>query len=440
MPNWHLEYLCSELQAIGVNVKNRKPKEYDLVINIPPGTTKSTICTVMFPVWCWILDPSLKFITGSYSSDLSTSHAVKSRDIIRSDKFKNCFPEIKLKPDKDNKTDYENNYTGSRVATSVGGTATGKHAHLLIIDDPINPKKAASQVERDNANGWIDSTLSTRKVDKEVSVTILIMQRLHEIDCTGHILSKTNKRIKHICLPGELSNDIKPVELKEKYINGLLDERRLSKSVLNELRTDLGSFGYAGQIMQRPSPEEGGILKRGWFPIIDYQDFLKIVQAPKWELWIDSAYTEDSANDPTAIMVLCHHDNKIYIKDSRQLWMEFPDLIREIKNLAALNNSGKIQIEPKASGISIAQQLMRETTFSVIKNDPPKDSKVTRIYAASPIVESGRVVLIRGAWNESLISECVNFPNGLHDDQVDNLSACVSKYHISRVGRRAVSI
>lgn len=440
VPNWHIDYLCAELQSIGHNVRDRKPKEYDLVINIPPGTTKSTICTVMFPVWCWIIDPSLKFITGSYSSDLSTSHAVKSRDVIRSDKFLKCFPEIKLKPDKDNKTDYENNHTGSRVSTSVGGTSTGKHAHILIVDDPINPKKAASEVERDNANSWMDATLSTRKVDKEVSVTILIMQRLNEGDPTGHILSKPDKKVKHICLPGELSEDVKPIELREKYTEGLLDVKRLNRAVLSDLRTDLGSYGYAGQIMQRPSPEEGGILKKEWFDIVAYQDFLKQVSTPTWQMFIDSAYTEKTTNDPTAILTVCQANNNIYIKESRQLWMEFPNLISEIKNLAALNNASKIYIEPKASGKSIVQQLRRETVFNVMELDSPKDDKVSRLNACAPVIEGRRVILIKGSWNDGFINECVRFPNGLHDDQVDNLSACVNKFFINKQGRRAVAI
>ena len=100
--NWHMEYLCDELQKVVTKVKNREAKDYDLIINIPPGTSKSTIATVMLPAWSWIVDPTIRSLTASYSASLSTDHSMKSRDIIRSDKFKSYFPEIDIKRDQDN--------------------------------------------------------------------------------------------------------------------------------------------------------------------------------------------------------------------------------------------------------------------------------------------------------------------------------------------------
>src|SRR5690606_9375662 len=137
--NWHIEYLCGRLQEYGMRVVRREPKLSDLIINIPPGTSKSTIATVMFPAWLWTADPTIRALTGSYSASLSTDHAVKSRDIIRSDKYAEYFPEIEIKRDQDNKTHYKNVKGGERYATSVGGTVTGFHAHIIIIDDPLNP-------------------------------------------------------------------------------------------------------------------------------------------------------------------------------------------------------------------------------------------------------------------------------------------------------------
>ena len=431
--NWHIKYLCDELQRIGMNVRDRKPKEYDLIINIPPGTTKSTICTIMFPVWCWTIDPTLRFITGSYSSDLSTEHAVKSRDIVRSDKFKQYYPTLALKIDKDNKMSYENNYTGSRTATSVGGTITGKHAHILVIDDPLNPKKAASETERLNANEWFDKTLSTRKVDKAITPTILIMQRLHENDCTGHLLLKRDKSIKHICLPAEVSDHIAPPELRENYVDGLLDVTRLNRSILKELRTDLGSYGYAGQIMQRPAPDEGGLLKKEWFGIIDYHELTQRHPHIQWDTFIDSAYTSKTENDPTAIMSCAYVQHTLYIRESRQYWLEFPQLLNEIKNFNSRSgNLGRntTYVEPKAGGLSIIQQLRMETSLNVIELEPPKDDKMTRVNAISPFVEAKRVCLVRGDWNDNFLSECAQFPNGLHDDQVDNLTAAIKRYYL----------
>src|SRR5690606_21093918 len=207
-------------------------------------------------------DPAQRFITTSYSHYLSLGQSIKTRDIITSDRYRSYFPEIELKADQSGKSDYWNTLGGQRFTTSTGGTITGVHAHQIIIDDPINPKQAASDVERANANHFVESTLSTRKIDKEITPTILIMQRLHEDDPTGVMLSKKGKNIKHINLPAEDNGKILPKELSKKYINGLMDPVRLGRNVLNEALIDLGSYGFAGQYMQTPSPDDGGLIKR----------------------------------------------------------------------------------------------------------------------------------------------------------------------------------
>src|SRR5690606_26197714 len=262
--NWHLDILCNEIQVvyervIGNEVEDpndpekkirvRLPKLYDLIINIPPGTSKSTICTIMAPAWSWGKDSSLRHMTGSYSANLSMDHSVKSRDIIKSDKYRRYFPNVIIKKDEDNKTNFRTTNNGQRFVTSTGGAATGVHAHIITIDDPLNPKQAASAVQLLEANNWFDKTLSTRKVDKDVTPTILIMQRLATDDPTGHLLEKRGNKIRHVCLPGSLeSGTVKPSKYEKYYKDGLLDPLRLSRKVLGELKTDLGSSGFSGQV------------------------------------------------------------------------------------------------------------------------------------------------------------------------------------------------
>jgi len=175
----HLDVLCDEVQEVyertflreideeddkGNKKKVRLKKDHDLIINVPPGASKSTIITIMAPAWSWTRDNTLRHITGSYSYDLSTEHAVKSRDIIDSDLYMRYFPNaVERKADKWLKTNYENTAGGQRVATSVGGTITGMHAHVITIDDPINPKLVASPAACEETNNWLDKTLSTRR-------------------------------------------------------------------------------------------------------------------------------------------------------------------------------------------------------------------------------------------------------------------------------------
>lgn len=429
--NWHIEYIAGELQKLAQTVVLRDPKKADMIINIPPGTSKSTVCTVMFPAWCWVIDPTLRILTASYSAALSTDHAVKSRDIIKCDRFQSYFPHIVIKKDQDNKMHFKNEAGGERYVTSVGGTVTGFHAHLIIVDDPINPKESLSVVARESAKDFMDRTLSTRKVDKEATVTILIMQRLHADDPSGSWLNRPGKSITHICLPGELSEDVKPEELRKYYVSNLLDPVRLSRLALDGLRTDLGSYGYSGQIQQRPTPSGGGILKGHWFQVIPYDEFLKLCPRPVWDFFIDSAYTASTKNDPSALMAACQHNNNVYIRASAQVFLEFPQLIKEIKSFVAVNgyaSGSRIYIEPKASGKSIVQTIKNETKLNVIELEAPDKDKLSRVNSAAPVIESLRVFLISGGWNQNFVEECEAFPNGLHDDQVDNLSACVNKY------------
>jgi len=172
--NWHIPYLCEELEKVNKLVIARKPKAYDLIINIPPGTTKSTICTIMYPVWCWITDPTQRFITASHSLSLSREHAVKSRDIIRDHRFTTLFPECELKKDKDNKSNYENINGGQRFSTAVKSSPIGMHAHQHIVDDPVTAKGVLSKLLRDDGNEFMTQTLSTRKVDKKSLASSLV--------------------------------------------------------------------------------------------------------------------------------------------------------------------------------------------------------------------------------------------------------------------------
>ena len=272
--NWHIRYLCDELQELAERVFEGKDREYDLIINISPGSTKSTICSIMFPAWVWTRMPSARVIGGSYAHNLSMDLSLKCRDIVRSDKYTTAFPNLNLREDQQAKSYFMNTKGGSRYAVGVGGSVTGMHGHFLIVDDPLDPTKAVSEAEIKTANRWMSETLPTRKVNKAVTPTILIMQRLHQNDCTSIMLERAEEarkadglnkaKIRHICLPAEIienSSTVIPADLKDFYIDGLMDPVRLSRSTLNESLAALGNYGYAGQFLQNPIPLGGGMFK-----------------------------------------------------------------------------------------------------------------------------------------------------------------------------------
>lgn len=440
VPNWHIEYLCGQLQEV-YEAWERKEGQPDVLINVPPGTSKSTTVTQLFPAWLWLKKPSIRVISSSYASALSVSHAIKSRDCLTSPKFQQLFPgHIEAKDDQDGKTDYRNTKGGQRFSASTGGAVTGNHADFIILDDPIKPDEASSEAGLKAAKKHME-TLATRKTDKARTVTITVMQRLNELDPAGVLLA-SGRPLRHICLPGELTTDaktgevgrqVKPPELKAFYIDGLLDPNRLTRSVLQGLAVSLGSYGYAGQVQQLPAPDEGGILKKAWFTSVQWPDFqAQHPNAGPWLFDADTAYTADQTNDPSALVASCYIGQTLYVRHASEMWLEMPELKKALPLLLArhgYHHGSKFYVEPKASGKTVVQELRSLTQLNVVEAPTPTGSKVERVNAASPFIEAGRVVLIDGAWNEGFVNQCAGFPTAAHDDMLDCLTQAIARVH-----------
>lgn len=441
--NWHIKYICDVLQVETIRIKKRLPALYDVIIfNVPPGSTKSTIISQAWPIYNWIMDPTIKVISGSCTKELSTRDAVSSRDIIRSDKFKALFPELEIKADEDNKAKYKNTNGGKRIATSVGSTVMGEHGHIVMFDDPLNPKEEVSDEKIKAANGTVDYVFSTRKIKGKVAIAVLVMQRLHENDPTGHLLKNKALRIKHICLPAIVSDQVKPAELKDEYKDGLLDPVRSDRSDLAQQKAILGSYGYANQYEQNPSPEGGGIIKPAWFGTFD-MDVLQTKAKMKgeklvWNYTIDGAYTSDPNNAQTAMLAYCIFEREMYIRDVAGWWLELPDLIKSINNFALVNgynSESSIYVEPKASGLPIVQTMKAETTLNMIIDKAPSDDKVARARSVSPFIEARRVNLLRGAaFVDDFTAQCKLFPNGKLKDKVDTLVMAIQRHNENKGG------
>ena len=428
--NWHHKYICDMLQEECERIIAQKPKTKDIIINVPFRSTKSLIVTVMFPVWAWIKSPKLRFITSSYSATLSIELATKSRDIIFSDWFKVRWGDVfHIKKDQNLKERYENNFVGMRRATSVGGTVTGQGGDFLIVDDPLSPQMANSATERENANEWYRTTFYSRLNQADIGVRIIIMQRVHEDDLSGFLLDReTRTKYRHICIPATNEDgNIKPASL-EKFYNketGLFWEDRFSRKILDDYKSALGTYGYAGQLQQTPTPLDSGMIHKDWFKIDRYR-----VEDTVVNFVIDPAYTANEKNDPSALLAYTYKDNKWQIVDCVNVYKEFPDLVKFIQQWVKKNgytNRSRIYVEPKASGKSIVQTLVRETGLNVKEDKPPTKDKVARVSDVSASLESGRVSLLNGDWNSKFLDQLVKFPAAKHDDMVDCLVMAVNK-------------
>lgn len=343
---------------------------------------------------------------------------------------------MKLKSDQASKTDFHNVHGGQRFTTSTGGTVTGIHAHILLVDDPINPQQSASKAERDGANEFVSTTLSSRTVNKEMTPMILIMQRLHEDDPTGHLLERRGDHIKHINLPAEDYNNVKPRELSEKYVDGLLDPIRLNREVLQAAKLSLGTYGYAGQYDQDPSPRDGGMIKKEWFEIIEWESHYKNLV---WNFVADTAYTDKEKNDPSGYIAYARQGSNYIIRAAETAHLEFPELMRALPSFCHQNGYSRrsmIEIEPKASGKSLVQTLRKETSLNVKEGVPPAKDKVSRVNDSSPIMEAGRIKLIRGRWNKEFLEQLTTFPNAKHDEYVDCVTMLIGPAKRARRGVR----
>lgn len=452
-PNWHIEYLCHELEQIAYQVAENQPKLHDLIINIPPGTTKTITCSIMFPVWCWTKWHHLRFITASYSAALSLESAEYSRDLIRSEKFRSLYPELDIKDDKDTKGNYKvvKKYTvypgqaprllhgGNRYSTSVGGTLMGFHGHILIVDDPINPTQATSEVELANVNRWMEQTLPTRKTDKAVSTTILVMQRLHQDDPSGRWINNKKLKTKHISLPGEIRSyqeRVFPQELIKFYKNDLLDPVRLSWNELNELEARLGQYGYAGQVGQNPTPPGGGMFKVDNISIIDHLP-VEVNHIQTVRYW-DKAGSEGVGCFTTGVKMSYWKNGKFIVHDVKRGQWGTDNREKILKSTAQADQQYVfigVEQEPGSGGKESAEATIRNLAGFHVTADRPTGDKSFRADPFSVQVNNGNVLLLRGEWNRDYIEELRYFPFGTYKDQVDASSGAFNMLTKRRIAR-----
>lgn len=422
--NWHIKLLCDELQTVAERVFKGESKPYDLVVNIPPGTTKSTICSVMFPAWVWTRMPHARCICASYAYPLAMDLSRKTRDIVKSEKYRECFPEIDLREDQDSKAYFVNTKMGYRYAVGVNGSVMGMHAHFLIVDDPLDPMQATSDAEIKIANHWMSETLPSRCVNKAVTPLILIMQRLAENDPTGARLEKTeNAPVRWICLPAELTDKVRPRHLRRFYKDGLLDPVRLSRSVLEQQLAQLLDYGYAGQYLEDPVPRGGGMF---------HTDMLRFGSSPPQfkriaRSW-DKAGTLGGGAYTAGVKLGVDMKDNVWILDViRGQW---DTAKREAIIQKATDMDGKdclvvIEQEPGSGGKESAENTVRRLMgyrVKVVNVGNSEGSKEQRADPFSTQVNAGNVYLVNAGWNFAFIAEMKHFPRSRFKDQIDAAS------------------
>lgn len=464
VPNWHLDVVADHLEAVSAGDIRR------LQIWVPPGTMKSLSCSVFWPSWEWASKPELRLLTGSYDIDLSTRFAVRSRDLMQSRWYTDRWgSRFQFKKDENAKRSYANTRGGERFATSPTAGATGRHAHRILIDDPINAQDAdaAERTKLDAVNEWYDSTLSTRSADAKTHAEVIIMQRLAKGDLCDHVRQFEDWTV--VCLP-ERYEAAHPFVMPEhvtlksgKVVRG--DQRKTEGELLNPerrgelesqlLAAKLGSHRAAGQLQQRPASREGGILKRALW---DYYDktFLDDVEGPDGRPTLpllpafpmiisswDTTFKDKVSSDFVAGGIWGVLPGRRYLLRTIVAQMSLSTTKTSMKELRQWgldrfpHASHRVLVENTANGPEIIAQLKREIpgvipTKPSVRADEPSTKKLVRAEACEPDFESGSV-LVPGArnstldgpsgdtpaWAQQVIEQAADFPNGEHDDIVD---------------------
>jgi predicted phage terminase large subunit-like protein len=397
-----------------MDVINGKTKR--LIINIPPRYGKTELAVKNFIAYGLAINPSSKFIHLSYSDDLALDNSSQAKEYIESDAFQKLW-QMKLKKDAQGKKKWFNEFGGGVYATASGGAITGFGAGVadsktfsgaIIIDDPLKPDDAFSEVKRKAVNERYNNTIRSRVNDRDTPI-IVIMQRLHEDDLSGYLLNGgSGEEWEHLCLPALDEN------------NNPLWEDKHTFEELEAIRQG-SRYTFAGQYMQTPAPDEGGEWRKEWFRIVDKSEVP--LNSLRWELFIDGAYTKDTANDPSGFQIGAKWGNDYVVYSSVDKYLEMPELMKFLPNHIASSglNIFLSLVEPKASGKTIVQMIRQQTGINIteIKSPFVNSSKIENARACSPYIEGGRVILVKGNWNEAFLNQVGTFPNAKHDEHID---------------------
>jgi predicted phage terminase large subunit-like protein len=439
---WHVDAICEHLQAVtDGQIRN-------LVINMPPRHMKSLLVSVFWPCWEWTSFPARRWLFASYAQSLATRDSLKCRRLIQSPWYRECFGDcFSLTADQNQKTRFDNDKSGYRLATSVGGLGTGEGGDRIIVDDPHNVQEAESDAIRNRTLLWWDETMASRGNNPKTVAKVIVMQRVHEDDLSGHVLLQGG--YEHLCLPAEFDGRRHVTAIgwcdPRKTIGDLLCEKRFGNAELDELKLRLGSRAVAGQLQQRPSPAEGAIFKAHWFEN-RYRTLPKIVRVATF--W-DTALKAKEENDETACLTLgVGADGNPYVLRAAHGRWETPDVAKFLveqsvwwKSLYGAVYAGDY-VEDKVSGTTLMQYVRRTNPDIALISVRVELDKAARAHGVTPLCEAGRVLFPEAEvfpasrqWAADVITSLLTFPSAKHDDLTD-VFVYAMKWFLGSLGQR----
>jgi predicted phage terminase large subunit-like protein len=433
LPNWHNEVLAAKLEEV------RQGKCKRLIFNVPPRHLKTHATSIAFPAWVLGHNPAKQILCVTYAQDLSDSFARASRKLIISPFYQGLF-RTRLSKGHEAISEYETVDGGYRFSTSVGGVLTGRGADLIIIDDPLKADDALSETRRRSVNEWYDNTLRSRLNNQEQGAIIIVMQRLHADDLVAHV--QQHEAWDVLSFPAIAERD-EEYNLSTSYghrrirrkCGEALQPAHFSLTWLESQRHAMTEYNFSAHYQQNPQPPSGNIVKREWLtsyaPNEKPERFDRILQS-----W-DTANKDSELANFSVCTTWGVKRQHMFLIDVYRRKVDFPNLKRAVRELAARYNANVVLVEDKASGTSLIQELRAEH-FSLVKEAPAiEGDKIMRLHAQTAKIEGGFVLLPKEApWLETYVLELVTFPNSKYDDQVDStvFALAWSTLNMSRYG------
>lgn len=462
----HIEYLCFIAQREFERIEAKKRAPYrDIVINVPPRTSKSNIFSIVFPVWCWVRNPSFRLFTATYSSDLSKNFSFKSITIIKSEWFQSLWGDKfsigKTDGGKESVGHTVNNKGGERKTASTTSNLTGFGGSIGIIDDPVNPEQANSPAAINVVTNWYKETLPSRLNNQNVGVFITIMQRLSENDPSQLLIDKGDRTL-HICLPArkkpgaviKIPSASKLDHLKF-YEDGALFPGLLGNEVLDGMEEDFSPLTFATQYQQQPAPPSGIHLKKEHMLLVTKEDFDRESRNRRkiWHFFGDTSYGEKNLkgdSDPSGVLACCQIGKDLFIRGAFSEVVPSEDLpqwyTRWCMTHGFIKGKSILKLEPKSSGPTVVGLLRKEKKLTVDKYRFPRRGGITMNtskeerfkaivpYIASGLESGGNVYFIVGDWFEAFENQVTTFPNAKNDEFADLLTMAVLEWAYGKLG------
>jgi predicted phage terminase large subunit-like protein len=376
--------------------------------------------SVCLPAWLLGRNPGARIICASYSQDLADKFSRDCRALFDTPFYKRVFPRTRLNPKKTSEGEFETTRRGYRLATSVGGTLTGRGGDVLIIDDAIKANDANSEVALTGATDWFRNTALSRMDNPRESLIVVTMQRLHVDDLSGILIEQGWPRLAIPAIATEPADYvIGEDEIYHRPIGQLLQPDRDSSEALEEIKHEIGSRIFSAQFQQNPTPADGNMIKSSW--LVRYETLPEPRKFRRIVMSCDPAGKAGAHNDYTAIVIIGVDQKLLHVLHVARGHWTVMQMKEQITLLKAQWKADLVVVEDTSSGMGLIQLLKEQPNLNV-RGRHPKSDKETRMCNHQGKFEAGRILLPKeAAWLADFEGELFAFPHGRHDDQVDAL-------------------